>query len=295
MRIFTLIAILMLATVACNLGTLDNPTAQPTRTSAAATLRVNETLTAAASAPVATTSVALQPTPGCAPRTDWPTTTVGTGESLLTIAQRVGVDVTDIVIGNCLANGTPISVGQILYIPPKGNTGSAGAAPTAIINVVPTPNNCGTASWFFVFRPGKGDTLCPGQTTAATAIGQNFEGGRAYLYQTGSGGTIYVIFNDGTWQTYPNTWDASQPADDPSIVAPPDFFKPTGALGKLWRDQLRNRLGWAYQPESSFNGQIQSPVNDNSYFYIAHGLRNLALRLYRSSEGSGRWEVVGTY
>jgi hypothetical protein len=107
-------------------------------------------------------------------------------------------------------------------------------------------------------------------------------------------GTFYVIYNDRTWQTFPDTWDESQPANDPSIAPPANWYQPERGIGKLWREQpgVRDKLGWAYAPEISYTGRRQSPATETGYSYIDHGLRNLVLRLYSTGR---RWETVGRY
>src|SRR5947209_5264816 len=97
---------LLAASLACNLGSPNNP--RPTR---------------APTQPVSgnsATSVALQPTfqptsnttSGCTPRTDWPTMTIGEGDTLSTIAERVGSTVDNLVAANCLTDPNAIVSGQ---------------------------------------------------------------------------------------------------------------------------------------------------------------------------------------
>jgi len=290
------LTLLTAAALGCSLGAPQTRTVQPTVIPALG----------GGDGDIATTT--LQPTPtqlgGCTPRTDWPTITVLPGDSLFGIAQATGATLDDLVTANCLANADMITAGQTLYVPnaPTSYSG-AGSSGQSGGSVYAPPASGGSAScgqgynWFFSFRANFSEPSCPGPLTTTSAVGQNFQGGRVYRYAPSAGdaqATIYVIFNDGTWTTFPDTWDQGQPNDDPNIVPPAGWYKPYGAIGKLWREQpgMRDKLGWAYQPESSFTGRIQAPVNDSGYYYVAHGLRNLALRLYTSSN---RWEVVGTY
>lgn len=62
---------------------------------------------------------------------------------------------------------------------------------------------------------------------------------------------IYVLYNSGAWQSFADTWDASQPESDPSIVAPAGYFQPVRGFGKVWRvnPQVRWALSWARAPE----------------------------------------------
>jgi LysM repeat protein len=291
LRLWLLAMVSLAASLACNLGTPPRPT--PTR-------RATLSLTDAAS-----TSVVLQPTfqsttqstPNCTPRTDWPTMTVASGDTLSSIAARVGVSVDDLAAANCLGDANALVAGQTLYVPvalPGGNNN-------------PTPGgdqNCGANQWFFRFNAGKTDPYCPGAVITSSAAGENFEGGRVYWYEAMPGaadtrGTIYVIYNDGSWETFVDTWDASQPSNDPGIIPPANRYQPERGIGKLWREQaaVRRRLGWAYEPESAFTGRRQAPIGNpgQPYTYIDHGWRNLALRLYTANSGLNRWEVAGYY
>jgi murein DD-endopeptidase MepM/ murein hydrolase activator NlpD len=289
---------LLAACLACNLGSPEypTPTRSPTQTSASSSA----------------TSIALEPTiqstsgttSSCTPRTDWPTMTVGEGDTLSTIAERVGSSVDDLVAANCLSEPNAIVSGQSLYVPVAVASNSSGGITDTGNNPVVPAQNCGSDQWFFVFYPAKQDSSCPGPVITSNAAGENFEGGRVYWYEAMPGaadtrGIIYVIYNDGTWESFLDTWDSSQPSNDPNIAPPPGRFQPERGIGKLWREQtgVRGKLGWAYEPESAFMGRRQSPVGNTggAYSYIDHGWRNLVLRLYSGSLGANRWEVAGHY
>jgi LysM repeat protein len=317
MRFLTVVLVLCLAALACNMGV--EPTARPTLLATENQNSVAQTATAIIAA--ATSNAGLTPAPnpgattlpdlgggvstgtggtpvGCVPRTNWSTLTVVDGDTLWGIALRVGATVDDLVQANCLANADALVVGQTLYVPNTGGQASGGNTYPGYTNIPVAPSNCGTA-WFFTFTRGTPDTTCPAQGYTVTAVGQNFQGGRVYRYEAVPGlttsPTIYIIYNDGTWEALPDTWNSTQPNDDPSVVPPETWYKPYGAIGKIWREQsrIREKLGWAYQPEAAFTGHLQTPQSGGgSHFYIAHGLRNLALRLWN---GSQMWEVVGIY
>lgn len=281
----TLVAVVALAgaSLACTLGA--EPTSAPTPTTALATLSQTET------GGVIVVENTLQPTPGqaCSPRADWQTTVILPGDTLSGIAQRSGITVDELVNANCLSSPDSIIAGQSLRVP------VALANPTPG-DVSDLPSNCsGDNQWFFTFAYAPVDNNCPGQLISGNAVGQNFQNGRIYRYDPAPGetqATIYVIYNDSTWTAFPDTWDSSQLSDDSSIVPPAGWYKPTGALGKLWREQLRDRLGWAYAPEDTFSGRRQAPVNSVPYLYIDHGLRRLVLRLNNTNR---TWQVVGSY
>lgn len=246
--------------------------------------------------PTATGGVLL-PTPqqNCFPRNDWVLYTVQSGETLSTIAQRTNTTVQSLISGNCLANADQIAAGQSLRVP------TAPIQPTSITA------NC-PIRWFFSFTAGDEDPQapCPGNLQSMEAVGQNFEGGRVLWYNTTAIGyptdTLYVIYNDGSWVRYEDTWAEGQTESDPSIVPPAERVQPVRAIGKLWREQpgVRQKLGWAYAAENFFSGRFQEPNPTSGTYadiYIDHGWRNLVLRLRRTSGMSPTffWEVVGRY
>jgi uncharacterized protein YgiM (DUF1202 family) len=71
-----------------------------------------------------------QPPSACASRTDWAYTyTVQPGDTLFQIAQRAGVSLTDLQIGNCIADPGAIAVGQVLRVPQPVQTAPPPAPP----------------------------------------------------------------------------------------------------------------------------------------------------------------------
>lgn len=73
---------------------------------------------------------------------------------------------------------------------------------------------------------------------------------------------IYVLYNDGTWQEYDDTWTAADA--DPTDQAPDGLFVPTHGFGKLWT-QLGGSatLGWATAQEISYVAQWETyPLAD---------------------------------
>jgi len=238
--------------------------------------------------------------PGCTPYSWWPTITVQPGDTLFGIALQVGSTVAELKQANCLSDVDTIIAGQTLYVP-----NSPIVAPTP----VPEPN-C-AYQWFFTFDDGRQDPLgaCPGPVITVAAVGQDFEGGRVLRYNPLPGSsdlraTIYVIYNDGTWESYPDTWQTGDLTYDPSITPPVDRFQPAHSIGKVWREfpSVQQRLGWAYEPQQDFTGRTQEPAVDpstwtatNRYWYLDHGKWGVVLRLYSINNGPNTWEVAGRY
>lgn len=72
---------------------------------------------------------------------------------------------------------------------------------------------------------------------------------------------VYVLDADGAWVQYADTWDDSQPADDPALVPPDGLWQPVRGFGKVWREQLggpQSTIGWALAGEMPFEMQVQS-------------------------------------
>jgi hypothetical protein len=67
----------------------------------------------------------------------------------------------------------------------------------------------------------------------------------------GSYGTIMVMFNDGTFQRFQNTYVEGE--GEPTMTPPAGLYAPKRGLGKVWREgtgaRVRERLGWAFAPE----------------------------------------------
>ncbi|MFP4323252.1 MAG: LysM peptidoglycan-binding domain-containing protein [Anaerolineales bacterium] len=307
-HIWLIFGILTILASACSLTAqdeeTDNPTEAPTLVPATAFATQTPFLTAT---PRATATIAPTAVPPCTPRTDWPGVyTVQAGDTLFSIAQATNTTVNQLAQGNCINNPNDIVVGQTLRLPqaiapPVGN----GNPPPNNTDQVP-PATC-SFEYFFVFNRDINETRCPSSApVVSNAAGQDFEGGRALWYQAAgvyNSPTIYVIYNDGTWESYPDEWDASLPFDDPSIQPPAERFQPVAGIGYLWRtnETVRERLGWAYEPEQPFTGRRQEPqlgTGTTLYtLYIDHGVRDLVIQLNESLVGTRTrsWDVGGTY
>ena len=156
-----------------------------------------------------------------------------------------------------------------------------------------------TNSWFFTLAIEEAN--CPRPVQNSLASGQDFEGGRAYWYQNSpiadiGQGIIFVIYNDGTWQVFSDTFSADvHPIRDENIQSPEGLFQPERGIGLIWRTnpEVRDKLGWAYEPEYLFDGRFQFPdVGNPSYVYIDHGAREVVLKLNLETF---TWIVAGHY
>ena len=312
-RLWLLMVPLLAAALACGLTSneSEDPTDIPTQGVIGQVATVAQAVPTSSPRPSSTPAPTLEPTPSCSIRTDWPTVTVAQGETLFSIAQRTGSSVTELTAANCLQNANAIQTGQQLHVPAAipptvvsgsttggsttgGTTGGSGAT-----------GSCSN-TYFFSFNTNVSETRCPGTVISGNAAGQDFEGGRVLWYQAAgiySQPVLYVIYNDGTWAQYTDTWDSSQPFDDPSIIPPTDRFAPVAGIGKMWREApgvaRQTRLGLGGRA-ALHRGRRQEPIlasNSNVFdIYIDHGVRGLVLQIRRQLVGSAQtWIVAGGY
>jgi hypothetical protein len=103
---------------------------------------------------------------------------------------------------------------------------------------------------------------------------------------------VLVLYNDGTFARYNDTWTEDQPVDDPNITAPNGLFQPVRGFGKVWRETpgVRDRLGWATNAEQGSTGAYQRfdygtmvQLDNTNQIYVFYG------DLYWQSTGT--WQV----
>jgi hypothetical protein len=102
------------------------------------------------------------------------------------------------------------------------------------------------------------------QELPLTVAQQNFEHGQMidiignYGYYGSGFKTIYVLFDDGTTQSFPDNFVDGSP--EPNIASPTGLFTPVRGFGKVWREgtgaRVRERLGWATAPETVAVAQL---------------------------------------
>ncbi len=80
---------------------------------------------------------------------------------------------------------------------------------------------------------------------------QPFEKG-AMIWR-GDTNQVYVLYNDGSWEQFADTWQSDQPESDPHIVPPAGRLQPKRGFGLVWREheQVLEGLGWALEEEST--------------------------------------------
>lgn len=114
---------------------------------------------------------------------------------------------------------------------------------------------------------------CPTEAEQPTWAGeQTFVGG--YMFWHGGQKYIYVLYNNGTWQGFEDTWTSAEPEWDPSIVPPPGYYQPKRGFGKVWRNNpsVRSALGWATIEEYGFFGSSQTFTGGRMLWSPARGI-----------------------
>ena len=95
-----------------------------------------------------------------------------------------------------------------------------------------------------------------GQPDSSQAADQPFEQGRMIWVEQQD--SIYVIYNDGSWERYPDAFEEGMAERDPAISPPGGKLQPERGFGKVWREQpeVRARIGWALAPETPADVQV---------------------------------------
>jgi len=99
---------------------------------------------------------------------------------------------------------------------------------------------------------------CPNQLETNTWSGeQTLVGG--YMFWRGDLRLIYALYNNGTWQSFVDTWYEGDQEWDPAIVAPAGYYQPKRGFGKVWREQagVRDKLSWGTIEERGTNASWQ--------------------------------------
>ena len=127
--------------------------------------------------PTATLDVTATPTePECAPRADWETYIVQSGNTLFAIALAVGSDISELRQANCLADIDNITAGDALSVPrlPDGPVGGGLTTPLPDFESGAAPVGC-TNPGVVISSPFPGAGLVGVTTISGTAAIENFD------------------------------------------------------------------------------------------------------------------------
>lgn len=99
---------------------------------------------------------------------------------------------------------------------------------------------------------------CPvGQFHATWSAVERYE--RGWMYWREDEVRIYVLYDDGHWQDYPDTWHEGEP-ETAGLIPPAGRLEPKRGFGKVWRDHLGGpgaAIGWAVEEERGINSKVQ--------------------------------------
>jgi len=99
---------------------------------------------------------------------------------------------------------------------------------------------------------------------------------------------------NGQWLKFPDTFTASDPDTDPSIVPPPGLLQPKGGFGKVWRanPNVRSALGWATDWERPYIVNITDFYTRlNNTLVLQHVVTTPDGTNYFVDESKGTWEL----
>lgn len=92
---------------------------------------------------------------------------------------------------------------------------------------------------------------CPTQEhLSLTAASQDFQYG--YMLWREDEQLVYVLYDAGGWESYPDLWQEGMLEQDPSFGPPPEgLIQPKRGFGLVWQEYpaARDRLGWAFNEE----------------------------------------------
>jgi hypothetical protein len=89
---------------------------------------------------------------------------------------------------------------------------------------------------------------------------------------TGDTGTIYVFYNSGRFEKYPDTWVDGE-TFDPGEPPPPGLMQPVRGFGKVWATQpgVRTGLGWALSAETGYTTLWETHEEGGAAFRLPDG------------------------
>jgi hypothetical protein len=113
---------------------------------------------------------------------------------------------------------------------------------------------------------------CPLTQDYVPAAYEPFEGG--HTVWRGDTREIYVLYDDGSYETYQDTWNEGEPINIEE-TPPQGLLPPVRGFGKLWTSQpsVRDRLGWATAEEIGYTMLIETVRVGR------HGLTGIYFRL----------------
>jgi hypothetical protein len=166
----------------------------------------------------------------------------------------------------------------------------------------------GLRPWFFAPQP----PYCPQAAATTTyAAGQYFE--RGFMIWTEEPDTFYVFESEPGQSGYKVWYSLEEPRQNQKPGASPDnrigeeppagLFEPVSGFGQVWRGEfewpeaegVRERLGWATEPEFAFDAASQYAIITcpRGWTRFLQGPRGEILRLWPASTAG--WPLIWEY
>jgi hypothetical protein len=71
--------------------------------------------------------------------------------------------------------------------------------------------------------------------------------------------TIFVLYNDGVWRSFPDRWQEGMPEHSCEATPPGSLLQPKRGFGLVWCAEkgVKEGLGWAVGEERGYNNEWQ--------------------------------------
>lgn len=174
--------------------------------------------------------------------------------------------------------------------PDSGQTPTPEATSLPAATPTPTPTPCPlapAAPFTSTYSQAAEQLGCPLSDASQLFLAeQPFE--RGLMFWREDLRTIYVLYTDGSWGQYMDTYQEDQPPYDATIVPPAGLYQPVRGFGRVWREEegVRQGLGWATAAEQGGTGLLQ--VFQRGLMLLNPGGRVYVL--YTEGGIEGRWQ-----
>ncbi len=190
------------------------------------------------------------------------------------VPQRDGIDVTLQPVGAITplaTSGIVVSVNCQYY--PAGGFGTAFATNGTVAQQLGCPVGA------------------PPVTQSIASASQVFERGLMMWIQ-GNPSFIYVLFSDGTYLRFADTYDSNVDPISAGETPPSGLLEPVRGFGKIWRNNVnvKGNLGWAVGQEVGNTATLQVFELGQMVFLPNRG--DILALFTNPDGGSGRWQSV---
>jgi hypothetical protein len=135
---------------------------------------------------------------------------------------------------------------------------------------------------------------CPvGAAISANNAFQDYERGiMVWVSSVGAGDQpgIYVIYDNGSYQRFNDTWIGGVDPDSVGLAPPAGLIEPVRGFGKVWRESpgVSDTIGWARSGEGGGSSFVQS-FERGEMVYVPQNGQTYILVIGQP----GRWTSIG--